>query len=53
VLRDGLASDTLNPMGLYFGTRSGKLFGSSDRGESWAAIMEGFPAVVCVKAAAI
>src|ERR1700730_5170133 len=53
VLRDGLAGDTLNPMGLYFGTRSGKLFGSKDSGESWAAIMEGLPAIVCVKAAVI
>ena len=53
VLRDGMAGDTLNPMGLYFGTRSGKLYGSNDRGESWAAIMEGLPAVVCVKAAVI
>ena len=53
VLRDGLAGDTLNPMGLYFGTRSGKLFGSKDSGESWAAIMEGLPAIVCVKTAVI
>lgn len=52
VLRDGLAGDTLNPMGLYFGTRSGKLFGSNNGGESWGAIMEGLPPVVCVKTAA-
>lgn len=53
VLRDGMAGDTLNPMGLYFGTRSGKLFGSNDGGESWAAIMEALPAVVCVKTAVV
>jgi photosystem II stability/assembly factor-like uncharacterized protein len=53
VLRDGMGGDTLNPMGLYFGTRSGKVFGSNDGGESWAAMMEGLPAVVCVKTAAI
>ena len=34
-------------MGLYFGTRSGKLFGSNNTGESWQTIMEGLPAVVC------
>jgi photosystem II stability/assembly factor-like uncharacterized protein len=53
VLRDGLTGDGLAPMGLYFGTRSGKLFGSNDTGESWQAIMEALPAVVCVKSAVI
>ena len=53
VLRDGLTGDEAEPMGLYFGTRSGKLFGSSNTGESWQAIMEGLPAVVCVKSAVI
>ena len=53
VLRDGMTGDKLHPMGLYFGTRSGKLFGSSDAGDSWAAIMEGLPAVVCVTSAVI
>src|SRR5688572_23817931 len=51
VLRDGLAGDRLNPTGLYFGTRNGKLFGTNDGGESWSAIEEGLPAVVCVKTA--
>ena len=53
VLRDGMSGDESQPMGLYFGTRNGKLFGSNDAGESWKAIMEGLPAVVCVKAAAV
>ncbi|HWN10280.1 MAG TPA: hypothetical protein VNO50_13615 [Pyrinomonadaceae bacterium] len=53
VLRDGMSGDESQPMGLYFGTRNGKLFGSADAGESWRAIMEGLPAVVCVKAAAV
>jgi photosystem II stability/assembly factor-like uncharacterized protein len=53
VLRDGMSGDTGNPMGLYFGTRNGKLFGSADAGESWNAIMAGLPAVVCVKSAVI
>ena len=51
VLRDALATDTCNPAGIYFGTRSGKVYGSSDDGKSWRAIIEGLPAVVCVKAA--
>ncbi|MGH9971120.1 MAG: WD40/YVTN/BNR-like repeat-containing protein [Pyrinomonadaceae bacterium] len=53
VLRDGLAGDTLQPTGLYFGTRNGRLFGSADGGESWKAIMEGLPPVVCVKTARV
>ena len=51
VLRDALATDTCDPAGIYFGTRSGKVYGSSDGGNSWKVIMEGLPAVVCVKAA--
>ena len=51
VLRDGLATDRLNPTGLYFGTRSGKLFGSHDAGASWSPMLEALPPVVCVKTA--
>jgi hypothetical protein len=51
VLRDALAVDSLDPAGIYFGTRSGKLFGSSDEGGSWREIADGLPPVVCVKTA--
>jgi hypothetical protein len=51
VLRDGLATDALDPTGLYFGTRSGKLFGSTDAGASWTPVLEALPPVVCVKTA--
>lgn len=51
ILRDGMSGDQLKPTGLYFGTRNGKLFGTNDGGESWSAIEEGLPAVVCVKTA--
>jgi serine/threonine protein kinase len=53
VLRDALATDSLDPHGLYFGTRSGQLYGSADEGKNWKRILEGLPAVVCVKAAVI
>jgi photosystem II stability/assembly factor-like uncharacterized protein len=53
VLRDGLAADSLDPAGIYFGTRSGKVYGSTDEGKSWQMILEGVPAVVCVKAAVV
>jgi hypothetical protein len=53
VLRDAMAADPLDPAGIYFGTRSGQLFGSSDEGRTWEKIHEGLPAVVCVRCAAI
>jgi photosystem II stability/assembly factor-like uncharacterized protein len=53
VLRDGLSADDMQPTGIYFGTRNGKLFGSTDSGESWNAILESLPPVVCVKAAVV
>ena len=53
VLRDALATDSLDPHGLYFGTRSGQLYGSADEGKNWKRILEGLPAVVSVKAAVI
>jgi serine/threonine protein kinase len=53
VLRDGLVSDALDPVGLYFGTRSGQLFASLDEGRSWEKVVEGFPSIVCVRTAVI
>jgi photosystem II stability/assembly factor-like uncharacterized protein len=51
ILRDNLKADANDPTGLYFGTRSGKLFGSQNGGDSWAMITEGLPAITCVKTA--
>jgi photosystem II stability/assembly factor-like uncharacterized protein len=53
VLRDALAVDRLDPAGVYFGTRSGKLFGSADEGESWSSIADGLPPVISVKTALV
>jgi hypothetical protein len=53
VLRDGLATDSLDPAGVYFGTRSGKVYGSRDAGDHWRLLADGLPAVVCVKAAVV
>jgi photosystem II stability/assembly factor-like uncharacterized protein len=53
VLRDAMGSDTLDPAGIYFGTRSGKVYGSHDDGKSWQVILEGVPPVVCVHAAVV
>jgi len=53
VLRDGFGADTLDPTGLYFGTRTGDVFGSADGGESWRELARHLPPVLCVKAAVL
>jgi hypothetical protein len=53
VLRDGLDVDSLQPAGVYFGTRGGRLYASRDDGDSWTAIQDELPPVVCVKAAVV
>ena len=53
VLRDALDTDTADPAGVYFGTRSGKVFASADDGDSWALVAEGLPPVLAVKAAVV
>ena len=51
VLRDAMSVDP--HAGVYFGTRSGKLFGSADEGESWSTITDGLPPVISVKTALV
>jgi hypothetical protein len=51
VLRDALTADPFDSAGIYFGTRSGKLFASRDEGDSWEELADGLPPIVCVKAA--
>jgi len=51
VLRDAMAADALD--GVYFGTRSGKVFASANEGRKWMTVIDGLPPVVSVKAARI
>jgi serine/threonine protein kinase len=51
VLRDAMTADSFDPAGIYFGTRSGQIFGSRDEGKNWQKILEGLPSVVCVRSA--
>ncbi len=53
VLRDAMTVDSFDPVGIYFGTRSGKLFGSSDEGRTWQKMLEGLPPVVCIRNAVV
>lgn len=49
VKRQCLAVDGFDPLGLYFGTTSGELWGSSDEGESWAPIATHLPHIYSVE----
>jgi photosystem II stability/assembly factor-like uncharacterized protein len=53
VLRDGLSTDRGEPAGIYFGTRSGKLFASRNDGDSWTCLADGLPPITCVRAAVV
>jgi serine/threonine protein kinase len=53
VLRDAMTADSFDPVGIYFGTRSGQLFGSRDEGKTWHRILEGLPSVVCLRNAVV
>ena len=53
VLRDALAVDPLDRVGVYFGTRSGKVFGSADEGDAWSELVDGLPPVISVKTAVV
>lgn len=49
VLRQAMATDVLEPAGVYFGTSSGALFASADEGDSWRCIAEHLPAISSVE----
>src|SRR5215471_8162539 len=53
VLRDGMVTDSLDPVGIYFGTRSGKVYASRDAGQSWKEVLKGLPQIVCVACAVV
>jgi photosystem II stability/assembly factor-like uncharacterized protein len=53
VLRDAFTSSASDPTGLYFGTRSGELYASTDDGESWETLAEHLPPVLMVRAATL
>ena len=53
VLRDALTTDALDPVGIYFGTRSGKLYASRDAGKTWKQLLDGLPQIVCVASAVV
>jgi photosystem II stability/assembly factor-like uncharacterized protein len=49
VLRQAMATDRLDPCGVYFGTGTGALYASPDEGETWRLIAEHLPPVLSVE----
>ena len=49
VLRQAMATDTLEPAGVYFGTNTGSLYASGDEGDNWACIAQHLPTILSVE----
>jgi len=53
VLREAMARDTLDPVGIAFGTSTGQLWHSADDGDSWTMITDTLPEIWAVEATVI
>jgi photosystem II stability/assembly factor-like uncharacterized protein len=53
VLREGMSIDSYDTPGLYFGTSTGQVFGSTDEGESWSEIAGYLPGISSVEVAVL
>jgi len=53
IYREGMSTDSREPAGIYFGTNTGKLFGSRDEGDSWQVIADNLPPIYSVATATI
>ncbi|HYS99831.1 MAG TPA: exo-alpha-sialidase [Thermoplasmata archaeon] len=51
VLREGMAVDSRDPLGVYVGTNTGQIFASRDEGVSWKMISDFLPPVFSVSVA--
>jgi hypothetical protein len=50
VLRQAMARDECEPVGLYFGTNSGSVFASIDEGDNWQEVARHLPTVLSIEA---
>jgi photosystem II stability/assembly factor-like uncharacterized protein len=53
ILREAIDTDDLDPCGVYFGTSSGHLFASRDRGDSWEILAGFLPRILSVEATVV
>jgi photosystem II stability/assembly factor-like uncharacterized protein len=49
VLREGMASDQQDPAGIYFGTKSGSIFVTTNEGDEWVEGARHLPAILSVE----
>jgi photosystem II stability/assembly factor-like uncharacterized protein len=53
ILRDAFTTDGSDPAGLFFGTRTGEVYGSFDDGDTWNLLAEFLPPVLSVRVAPV
>ena len=53
VLREGMAIDTYDQPGVYFGTSTGQVFASADEGDTWTEIASYLPGIASVEVAIV
>jgi len=53
VLREAMAVDRLDPVGVYFGTSTGQVYGSADEGRTWSLVADNLPPVWSVEATVV
>ena len=51
VLREAMTTDLLDSPGVYFGTSTGQVFGSTDGGDNWSLVADYLPPIWSVEAA--
>ena len=49
VLREAMAVDQLDPVGVFFGTSTGQVYGSADEGRSWSKVADNLPPIWSVE----
>ena len=53
VKRQAMTADAGDPVGLYFGTTSGEIWGSTDEGRTWRPILSHLPQILSIVAAGV
>ncbi len=53
VLREAMAVDHLDPVGVYFGTSTGQVYGSADEGRTWSLVADNLPPIWSVEAVVV
>lgn len=48
-----MSTDAGDPVGVFFGTTSGEVWGSTDEGESWSQLAAHLPEIYALECAAV